>query len=200
MHLTSEPVNWYATRASGVVAFVLLTAVVVAGLVLAARPGGTRWPRFAVEDVHRFLGTLVWAFLALHVATVAISSYVPFSLSDLVVPFTSPFRPFWTGLGVVAVDLLLALAVTNRLRGRTSYAFWRRAHYLNFPVWALATFHAAFGGIDRDQTWLVVLVVACTVAVVAALAVRVHAVGGPRTSSPAAGEPAPSPTGRATGA
>jgi predicted ferric reductase len=177
MHLTADPVNWYATRASGLVAYVALTAVAVAGILLAARPGGTRWPRFAIEDVHRFLGTLVWLFLGLHVLTVAISSYVPFSLANLVVPFTSDYRPLWTGLGVTAFDLLLALAVTNRLRARTSYAFWRRAHYLNFGVWACASLHALYGGIDADQGWLVATILVSASAVAGALAYRFQRTG-----------------------
>ena len=83
MHLTSSPIDWYAARAAGIVAYLLLTAVVSVGVGLAGRMNGKGWPRFAVEDVHRFGGILVGTFIAIHVATIAIDSYLPFSLTSI---------------------------------------------------------------------------------------------------------------------
>jgi methionine sulfoxide reductase heme-binding subunit len=131
--------EWYLARASGIVAFVLLTIAVVLGLTLSGRAKLPSWPRFAVEDVHRFAGLLTGTFVSLHVLTLFVDSYVPFSLTQLAVPGTSSYRPLSTALGVVAAELLLALAITNRYRKRLSYRFWRRAHYLNFAVWGLAS-------------------------------------------------------------
>ena len=57
----------------------------------------------------------------------------------------------WTGLGIVAAELLLALAITNHYRNRRiSYWFWRRAHYVNFAVWTAATLHGLGSGTDRS--------------------------------------------------
>src|SRR4029079_2295088 len=75
-------------------------------------------------------------------------------LGQLVVPFPAGCRPLATGLGVVALELLLAVAVTNRLRSRLPYRVWRRAHYLTLAVWLLATVHGILAGSDRDQAWL----------------------------------------------
>ncbi len=116
--MTTAPVDWYAARAGGVVAYLLLTLVVVVGMLLSTRTRFRLFPAFALEDVHRFAGLLAGTFIGVHVLTIALDAVVPFSLGQLVVPFTASFRPFWTGLGVVAVELLLALGVTNRLRSR----------------------------------------------------------------------------------
>ena len=78
MHLTSSPVDWYAARAAGVVAYVLLTIVVSFGLTMSSRRRLERWPRFALEEVHRFGGILVGTFIAIHVVTIAIDSYLRF--------------------------------------------------------------------------------------------------------------------------
>ena len=67
VHLTSSPVDWYAARAAGVVAYVLLTVVVSFGLTMSSRRRLERWPRFALEEVHRFGGILVGTFIAIHV-------------------------------------------------------------------------------------------------------------------------------------
>jgi methionine sulfoxide reductase heme-binding subunit len=179
VHLTSSPVDWYAARAGGVVAYVLLSAVVSLGLGLAGKERMKRWPRFALEDVHRFGGLLVGTFVAIHVATIAIDSYLPFSPTALVVPLTSRYKPVWTGLGIVAAELLVALAVTNHYRERRlSYRFWRRVHYLNFAVWGAATLHGLGSGTDRSAPWFLA-VEAAAVALIAGLATR-RFVGAPR--------------------
>jgi len=134
VQLTSSAVDWYAARAAGVVAYLLLTGVVV--------------------------------------ATIAIDSYTPFSLTELVVPFASGYRPLWAALGIVAAELLLAVAVTNALRSRISHGMWRRAHYLTFGVWGLSTLHGIGAGSDGGSTWLLALVLGGVLAVAAALAFR----------------------------
>ena len=148
---------WYTARAGGMLGFVLLTASVVLGLTLSGRARLERWPRFAVEDVHRFVGLLASGFVGIHVVGLLVDTYVPFSLSQVLVPFTSSYRPLATGLGVVGMELLAALAIANRYRKRLSYRFWRRTHYLNFAVWSLALVHGIVSGTDSGAPWGVLL-------------------------------------------
>lgn len=157
MHVTSSPAIWYAARASGVAAYVVLSIVVCLGLTLGGKAQSRRWPRFSVEDVHRFGGLLVGSLIGVHVLTIAADSFLPFSLTQLLVPFTSSYRPLWTGLGIAAAELLLALAITNHYRKRLPYSFWRKAHYLNFAVWTLASVHGLMSGTDRGAAWLAIL-------------------------------------------
>jgi predicted ferric reductase len=152
--LAATAVDWYAARAGGVVAYVLLSAVVVVGLALAGKERLPGWPRFALEDVHRFGGMLVGAFVSAHVLLLLIDSKAHLSLAQIIVPFSSSYRPLWTGLGTVAVELLLALAVANHYRKRISHRLWRRLHYLNFAVWLGATAHGLGAGTDRGSLWL----------------------------------------------
>ena len=170
MHLVASTTVWYAARAGGVISYVLVSASVLAGIVLAGKVRVPGLPRFAVEDVHRFLGLLAGLFIAIHIGSIALDTVVPFSLGQLVIPFTSSYRPLATGLGIVAVELLLAVAVTNRLRSRLPYKVWRRAHYATLAVWLLATFHGILSGTDRGQAWLLA-VYATTVALVAGASV-----------------------------
>jgi methionine sulfoxide reductase heme-binding subunit len=170
VHLTSSPIDWYAARAAGVAAYVLLTAVVVLGLTLASGQPGRRWPRwprFAVEDVHRVGGLLVGTFVAVHVATIAVDSFLPFSPRQLVVPLASTYRPIWTGLGIAAAELLAALAITNHYRRRLPYRWWRGAHYANFAVWVAATLHGLGSGTDRNAGWMVAIYAAASATVAA---------------------------------
>jgi methionine sulfoxide reductase heme-binding subunit len=136
------------------------------GLSMAGKARSSKWPKFAVEDVHRFGGLLVGFFVAIHVLTIAIDSYLPFSLVQILVPFTSRYRPLWTGLGIAAAELLVALALTNHYRRRIPYRFWRRAHYLNFAIWTAATLHGLGSGTDRSAPWLLLLYSASAATVV----------------------------------
>jgi DMSO/TMAO reductase YedYZ heme-binding membrane subunit len=171
--MTTAPIDWYTARAAGIVAYLLLTGVVLVGLTLSGQVHLRRWPKFAVTDVHRFGGLLVGAFVSIHVATIAIDSYTPFSFTQLLVPLTSHYRPIWTSLGIVGAELLVALAITNTLRRRIPYRWWRRIHVLNFVVWGGATLHAIGAGTDTRSTWMVFLYIAAVSSVLAALAWRV---------------------------
>jgi methionine sulfoxide reductase heme-binding subunit len=169
--LAAANYTWYVARAGGILAFVLLTGSVVAGLLMSGRARLPGWPRFALEDVHRFLGLLTGAFLALHVGSLLLDSYLPFSLWSVVVPGTAPYRPLAVALGVVGAELLVALAITNRYRRQLSHRFWRRAHCLNFAVWILALAHGIAAGTDSTTIWALALYVPAT-ALVVGLTVR----------------------------
>ena len=109
-------VTWYVVRASGLVAFAGLTISVVLGLLMSGGARSARWPRFALEDVHGFAGVVGGVFIALHGLALLVDTYLPFTAFQLVVPGTAPYRPLATAAGVIAAELLAALAVTNRLR------------------------------------------------------------------------------------
>lgn len=148
---------WYAARAGGMLAYLLLSASVCVGLLLSGKAKLRQWPRFALEDVHRFLGILAAVFIAIHGLALLLDSFVPMSLSQLLVPGTSSYRPLAVGFGVVAAELLAALALTNRYRKRIPHRAWRRLHVLNLAVWALALVHGLTAGTDATTTWALML-------------------------------------------
>jgi methionine sulfoxide reductase heme-binding subunit len=158
---------WYAARAGGLVSYLLLSCSVVLGLLLSAR-ARLEWPRFAVEDVHRYLAILTGVFLGVHVGAIALDQFVPFGLTNLLVPFTASYRPFATGLGVVAAELLVGVAVTNAVRDRIPHRVWRQAHYATLAVWILACVHGVLAGTDRHEPWMLTLYVSAAAAVAVA--------------------------------
>jgi DMSO/TMAO reductase YedYZ heme-binding membrane subunit len=165
-------VYWYLTRASGTVALVLLTASVVLGIAAVARLRGPRIPRFVVDCVHRTASLLAVAFLVVHILTAVLDSFASISLVDAVIPFAGSYRPLWLGLGAVAFDLLLAVAITSLVRSRMGHAAWRGVHWLAYAAWPVAVVHGFGTGSDVDQTWLMAINIACIVAVLAAIIAR----------------------------
>jgi sulfoxide reductase heme-binding subunit YedZ len=150
-------VTWYLARAGGMLAYLLLSSSVVVGLLLSGRARMRRWSRFALEDVHRFIGFLAGTFIVIHGASLLLDNVVPFSLGQLLVPGTAGYRPLAVALGVVAAELLAALALTNHYRKRLPHDLWRRLHMLNIAVWGLALVHGLTAGTDASTTWALVL-------------------------------------------
>jgi predicted ferric reductase len=148
---------WYAARAGGLLSYLLLSATVAVGLLLSGRARLPRWPRFALEDVHAFLGFLTGTFIVVHGGALLLDHVVPFSLSQLIVPGAAGYRPLDVAFGVVAAELLAALAITNHYRKRLPHGLWRRLHMLNFAVWGLTLAHGLTAGTDATTTWALVL-------------------------------------------
>ncbi len=124
--------------------------------------------------MHRFLAILTGVFIALHGGSLLLDRVVPISLGQMLVPFTSPYRPFAVGLGVTAAELMAAVGVTNLLRRQLPRHVWRRAHYLTFGVWALASLHGVLAGTDRGDPWFAGIAASAAAAVGLAFAVRLR--------------------------
>lgn len=164
---------WYLTRGTGVVALLLLTASVVVGTLSSARWRTRRMPRFLVGGIHRNLTLVAVAFIVVHVVTTVADRFAPIGFKDGLVPFLSPYRPFWLGLGTLAFDLILALIATSLLRARLGFRMWRAVHWLAYASWPLAVLHGLGTGSDARFGWLAFVTFACCAAVVLAIVIRV---------------------------
>jgi sulfoxide reductase heme-binding subunit YedZ len=165
---------WYTMRATGIVALVLLTGTMVLGILTAGRVRTRTWPAFAHADLHKRLSLLAMVFLAFHVLTAVLDTYVHVGWAALVVPFASPYRPLWTGLGTAGVDLMAAVAVSSALRQRINARTWRALHWLAYGSWPLAMAHSLGTGTDASTLWMDAIAALCTVSVLAALAWRIR--------------------------
>ncbi len=67
--MTAQHVLWYVTRATGLVALVLLTGTIVLGVLGTGRAASERWPRVVTAALHRNLALTCAAFIAVHVVT-----------------------------------------------------------------------------------------------------------------------------------
>jgi len=174
----SSPVLWYATRATGLVALVLLTATTLLGVLTANRAATVRWPGFSVQDLHRRLSVITMGFLACHILTSVLDAYVHIGWAAVVVPFASSYKPLWVALGSIGLDLLLAVAVTSHLRHKMRARTWRAVHWLAYLSWPVALSHAFGIGTDMRQGWVIDLTVGCIAVVVGAGAWRLSLAAG----------------------
>jgi sulfoxide reductase heme-binding subunit YedZ len=167
---------WYLTRSTGTVALILLTLSVALGVAGVSRLQRPRWPRFVLDALHRNVSLLALAFLVVHILTAVLDSFASISIADAIVPFIGSYRPFWLGLGAVAFDLLLAVALTSVVRRRLGYGVWRATHWLAYACWPIALLHGLGTGSDVQSAWLLALSIGCVLVV--ALAVGVRAISG----------------------
>ena len=156
---------WYATRASGIVALILLSLTMVLGLLTTSRARARNWPGYAQQEIHRRISIMAVVFLAIHVLTSILDTYVHIGWFAIVVPFTSPYSRFWVGLGTIALDLMLAVFVSSLLRAHLKPSTWRGIHWLAYASWPIALAHTFGMGTDSREPWVVALGALCVLSV-----------------------------------
>jgi sulfoxide reductase heme-binding subunit YedZ len=182
-----DPTFWILARASGLCAYVLITLSMLAGLVVKSRPFGRAVKPASVVDVHRFLALLALGAVAIHAGALLLDSTVHIGAAALLVPGLSPYRPVWTGLGIVAADLALLIWISFPLRKRIGTRMWRRLHWATYGVFLLATAHGLLAGTDASHPWAFDLYLGAVGSVVFATAWRALVRPNRRRAAPGAG-------------
>jgi DMSO/TMAO reductase YedYZ heme-binding membrane subunit len=172
-----QGLTWDAARVGGFVAYGLMLASVVIGLLLSAKVRSTRFPRVVTNELHRFVTLLALVFTVVHGLAVAIDPFIKLNPVELLVPFTSHFRPAWMAFGIVGFDLLVAIYLSERVRSRVGYAWWRRFHALAFVAYVLATLHGLGTGSDSRTMWAIALYAGGAILVIGLLLYRLRPMG-----------------------
>ena len=190
--MKTDPTFWLLARASGLTAYALLTASVLAGLVLKSRPFGRALKPSSVTDVHRFLALLGLGMLGLHAGSIMLDATVKMPIAGLFVPGASPYRPASVAFGVLAAELMVLIYGSFSVRKRIGGRNWRRLHWATYLVFVLGTAHGLFAGTDSSQPWARNLYLGAVGAVVFATAWR--ALARPtRPARPVPARPTPAP-------
>ena len=175
---------WYLSRATGVVALVLLTATTFLGVLVAGR-AKSKMPSFARADAHRYISSLTVAFVAVHVVTALLDPYVKIGWAAVVVPLTSSYDRAGIAIGTVGADVLLAVGISSALRTRLPARVWRAVHWAAYLCWPTAIAHALAMGPDTRFAWARCLVAACALVVLSGGVWRVAGAVKARSARPA---------------
>lgn len=160
---------WYLTRGFGIISLILLTVTTVLGLAQAVRYARPGLPRFVISAIHKNGSLLALVTIAIHVVTAVLDSFAPIHLIDVFIPYASSYRPFWTGMGALALDLMLGVIITSLLRERIGHRVWRTVHWAAYASWPIALVHGLGTGTDVKVGWVLFLYACCTFAVIASL-------------------------------
>jgi len=164
---------WYANRAAGLVAWALLSASMVAGLLLSSKALGKKARPNWLTDLHRGLSGLAVGFVGVHVVAAVADSYVHFGPTEILVPLASSWRPVAIAWGVASMYLLVAVEGSSLLRKHLPKAAWRKLHFLSFPLFLTATAHGVTAGSELGTTAGIAVAVVATAAIAALTTLRI---------------------------
>jgi predicted ferric reductase len=153
----SSQTIWYIIRASGIIAFALLTLSVCAGLLITNRVLPSGQPRVDAFEVHNFTALLVFALVSVHLVALLLDTFIGFSVVNLFVPFTSSYRPVAVAGGILSLYVAAIVYASVWARRRIGYKTWRAIHFSSFGAFALAAAHGIFSGADSGESWMVAI-------------------------------------------
>jgi len=143
---------WYLSRASALVAFVVLWFAMALGLVVTNKMARV-WPGGPTAfELHQHASLLGLDLALFHGLILLGDHYMNFSLAQVLVPFaTTAYRPLWTGLGQIAFYLCAVISLSFYARRFIGQKTWRVMHYLSFAIFGLALAHGLFSGTDSTR-------------------------------------------------
>lgn len=183
-------IPWMVSRASGLVAFVLLSASVIFGLLISTKAADGVVSRPTVFSLHQFLSVVTLTLLGIHAGSLLFDGFLKLGPAAVLIPFASPYQPLWVGLGVISAWLAAIVTASFWMRARIGQKRWRKLHYASFGAYLLSLVHGVTAGTDTALpvvTWMYLLSFAL---VAALLAYRIGMKGQP-AKSPARRHPVP---------
>ena len=152
--LDSIHIWWYVSRASGLMGYLLFWLSTVWGFAVGSKIFDSFLERMFTYDFHEHLSLLSIGFIVLHVLVLLIEKAEPLSLVEVLVPFVSAYRPFWTGIGIIGFYLTILVTVTFYIRSWISMKTFRKIHYLSVAAYLGVLFHGLYAGSDSALTWV----------------------------------------------
>lgn len=168
-----ESLPWYATRFLGFLAYGALAISVIYGLLLSTGILDAISHRVVSFTLHQDLSAIAIGLTALHGAVLALDTFVPQTVRQLIIPFAGPYRPEWVGIGQVTFYLMIVVYASFSVRRRIGQRAWRLLHYTTLLAFAGATAHGLMSGTDTPAAWAFGAYLVATVAVVFLLIYRI---------------------------
>jgi DMSO/TMAO reductase YedYZ heme-binding membrane subunit len=168
-------VLWYLTRATGIVATVLIAAAVVSGFLFSGRETGPwRRPNWWL-DLHNMLGGLALIFTLVHIVASFLDRDLGLSVADVLVPGVASLQRWALAWGVIATYLMATAVLTSWPKRRFPRRTWRVVHLGSVVAFALALVHTLQIGTDATTVWLRSGIVFVVAVAAYSLGVRVFA-------------------------
>ncbi len=148
--LSSVQTMWYITRASGLVAYLLLWFSTAWGLAVDSKIMDFALHRTFTYDFHQYISLFSLGFLALHMVVLLFDGFMPYSIPQILLPFISPYRPFWIGVGVIGMYLMVLVTVTFYMKNQIGVKAFRTIHLLSLLGYLTGLVHSFFSGTDSS--------------------------------------------------
>lgn len=173
---------WYFARATGILAFILLTIVSVYGLVISSRAFQKIIAGAAAYELHRTFSWMALSAVLLHVGSFFFDDFLKISFVEAFVPgalersYTSALgydMGLAVALGIAGLYFMLILILTSEFRSKLSPKTWRMTHYVSFIAYLSFVAHGVMAGTDSRETWMQILYAASLSLVTTLVLVRI---------------------------
>jgi methionine sulfoxide reductase heme-binding subunit len=153
----STQIWWFVTRSAGIIAYLLLWFSIVWGLAVPSKLLNPLLEQTFTFDFHEFISLLAIGFTLLHVFVLLIDRFLPYTLPQILIPFLSPYRPFWVGMGVIGFYISLLVTTTFYLRSKIGSKTFRSIHVLSLLGYLGVTLHGLYAGTDSPLIGMQIL-------------------------------------------
>jgi methionine sulfoxide reductase heme-binding subunit len=161
---------WQMIRSLGIVSYLMIAAGICLGI-LYSFPTLPKKYKARFYKLHTFFtngGTVIGL---LHGVITVIDTYMPFSWSEVLIPFTAKHSPFLNGLGTLSAYGLLILIFTSDIRNKIKKKVWFTIHLSSYPIFIMAFIHGFFLGTDTASSgvrWMYFLSIVAVIALTGA--------------------------------
>jgi sulfoxide reductase heme-binding subunit YedZ len=169
--MTSQ-IWWFMSRGSGIVAWVLLAATCLWGILMVTRIFTPLRPAWML-DLHRWLGTLTIVVTGFHIGGLVADNYVHFGWSEVLLPDASAWRTSAVTWGVLSLYVLVLVQLSSLLMKRIPRRLWHSIHLSSYLLFAMTTVHAVLAGTDRGNRVYVLGVALAVSTLILGLTVRI---------------------------
>ena len=139
---------WLAARATGIVALVLLAAMVILGILL-SHPDQARWKQAKrIYPWHESLWVFTIAFLGVHIGSLLLDPYAGLSPLAVVLPGAATYRPVPVAVGTIGLYAVLISGATARWTKLLPSGFWLKLHRFAAVGMGLGWVHGVLAGTD----------------------------------------------------
>lgn len=142
---------WYLSRASGMVAWLVLAITCLWGILLITRMLKPADRPAWLLDLHRYLGVLSLVTVGAHMATLIGDNYVYFAWRELLLPNASKWKTDAINWGVIAFYMLVLVQVTSWIMKWLPKKLWHTIHLLSYVLFILVTVHGFKAGTDSSN-------------------------------------------------
>lgn len=150
---TADPHMWYLTRAMAIAAYLMLAVSVMLGMLRSIARQNRERLSWVIDELHQVFATLAALLVLGHLVTLLLDPFLPFTLSNLLLPLAEPYKPYPVRFGVLAVYGMVLLLFSSWIRRWIPYRTWRGLHYVSFLVFVLVTAHGYLAGSDASEPW-----------------------------------------------
>lgn len=148
----SSQAYWFMARAGGIMAYLLLWFATAWGITMSSKLSQGAVDGLVSYGLHEFFPILAVLFAIFHAFILLGDAYIGFNIIHLLIPFTSPYEPIWTGLGTISLYFCLLTLISTYLRRQIGQKTWRLFHYISYLAFVLALIHGVMAGSDSSLT------------------------------------------------